>query len=73
MSLIFVINLKCSYILLLDIVSIITQWASVNMLYQKRWKTDIFNESASYNKKLIFIYFFLVVYLSLTLDSPLDK
>ena len=59
--------------MLLDIVSIIMQWASVNILYQKRQKADIFNESASSNKKLIFIYFFLVVYSSLTLDSPLDK
>ena len=65
-------NLK---VLLLDIVSIITQWASVNMLYQKRYKTDIFNKSAFANRKLIVIYLFifLVVYLSLTLDSPLDN
>ena len=53
------------------------QWASVNMLYQKRYKTDIFNKFAFANRKLIVIYllfiFFLVVYLSLTLDSPLDK
>ena len=35
-SLIFKTNLNCSYILLLVIVSITTQWASVNMLYQKR-------------------------------------
>ena len=42
------------------------QWASVNMLYQKILKTDIFNTSASANRKLIFTYFFLVVYLSLT-------
>ena len=51
------------------------QWASVNMLYQKRYKTDIFNKSAFANRKLIVIYLFifLVVYLSLTLDSPLDN
>ena len=42
-SLVFKTNLTCSYVLLLDIVSIITQWASVNLLYQKRQKTDIFN------------------------------
>ena len=45
------------------------------MLYQKRYKTDIFSKSAFANKKLIVIYlfFFSVVYLSLTLDSPLDN
>ena len=32
------------------------QWASVNMLYQKRYKTDIFNKSAFANRKLILIY-----------------
>ena len=42
-------------------------------MYQKRWKTDIFNESQSSNRKLIFIHSFLVVYLSLTSDSLLDK
>ena len=61
-------------VLLLDIVSIIMQQASVNMLYQKRYKTDIFNKSAFANRKLIVIYllfyFFLVFYLSLTLDNP---
>ena len=61
-------------VLLLDIVSIITQWASVNMLYQKRYKTDIFNKSAFANRKLIVIYlFFSVVDLSLTLEYPLDN
>ena len=62
-------------VLLLDIVSIMTQWASVNMLYQKRYKADIFNKSAFANRKLIIIYLliFSVVYLSLTLDSPLDN
>ena len=61
-------------VFLLDIVSIITQWASVNMLYQKRYKTDIFNKSAFANRKLIVIYlFFSVVDLSLTLDRPLDN
>ena len=53
------------------------QWASVNMLYQKRYKTDIFNKSAFANRKLIVIYllfyFFPVVYLSLTLYNPLDN
>ena len=51
------------------------QWASVNMLYQKRYKTDVFNKSAFANRKLIVIYllFFSVVYLSLTLDSSLDN
>ena len=75
-SLIFKTNLNCSYVLLLDIVSIIMQWASVNMLYQKRYKTDIFNKSAFANRKLIVIYLlfiFSVVYSSLTLDSPLDN
>ena len=61
--------------MLLDIVSIIMQWASVNMLYQRRYKTDIFNKSAFANRKLILIYllFFSVVYLSSTLDGPLDN
>ena len=40
-------------------------------------KSDIFNKSAFANRKLIAIYlmffFFSVVYLSLTLDSPLDN
>ena len=53
------------------------QRASVNILYQKRYKTDIFNKSAFANRKLIVIYllfyFFLVFYLSLTLDNPLDN
>ena len=51
--------------LLLDIVSIIMQWASVNMLYQKRYKTDIFNKSAFANRKLIVIYLLLVFFGSL--------
>ena len=61
-------------VFLLDIVSIITQWASVNTFYQKRWKIEdvIFNKSAFANRKLIVI-FFLVVYLSLALDSPLGS
>ena len=54
-SLIFETNLNCSYILLFDIVSIITQWASANILYQKRY-TNIFNKSASADRKLIFIF-----------------
>ena len=29
------------------------QWASVNMLYQKRYKTNIFNKSAFANRKLV--------------------
>ena len=28
------------------------QWASVNMLYQKRYKTDIFNKSAFANRAI---------------------
>ena len=45
------------------------------MLYQKKCKTDIFKKSAFANRKLIVIYclIFLVVYLSLILDSPLDN
>ena len=44
-------------VLLLDIVSIIPQWASVNMLYQKIFKTDVvFNKSVFANRKLIVIY-----------------
>ena len=39
-------------VLLRDIVSVIIQWTSVNMLYQKRYKTDIFNKSAFANRKL---------------------
>ena len=37
--------------------------------------TDIFNKSAFVNRKLIVIYllFFSVVYLALTLDSPLNN
>ena len=42
-------------VLLLDIVSIIMQWASVNILYQKRYKTDIFNNSAFANRKLSYL------------------
>ena len=34
------------------------QWASVNMLHQKRYKTDIFNKLEFANIKLIVIYFF---------------
>ena len=45
-------------VLLLDIVSIIMQWASVTMLHQKRYKTDIFNKLEFANIKLIVIYFF---------------
>ena len=61
-------------VLLLDIVSIITQWASVNMLYQKRYRSEIFNKFALANRKLIVIYlFFSVVDLSLTLEYPLDN
>ena len=41
------------------------QWASVNMLYQKRYKTDIFNKSAFANRKLIVIYLLLVFFGSL--------
>ena len=48
--------------MLLDIVSIIMQWASVNMLYQKRYKTDIFNKSAFANKKLIVLYLYIVYF-----------
>ena len=46
------------------------------MLYQKRYKTYTFNKSAFPDRKLIVIYLlfiFSVVYLSLTLDSPLDN
>ena len=45
------------------------------MLYQKK-KIDIFNEFVFANRNLIVIYLlfiFSVVYLSLTLDSPLDN
>ena len=38
------------------------QWASVNMLYQKRYKTDIFNKSAFANRKLIVIYLLFYYY-----------
>ena len=62
-------------VFLLDIVSIITQWASVNMLYEKRYKTNIFNKSAFANKKLMVIYlliFFDSLFI-LDLDRPLDN
>ena len=50
------------------------QWASANVLYQERYRTDIFNKSAFANRKLTVIYlFFSVVDLSLTLDRPLDN
>ena len=55
-------------------ISIIMQWASANVLYQERYRTDIFNKSAFANRKLIVIYlFFSLVDLSLTLDRPLDN
>ena len=41
------------------------QWASVNMLYQKRYKTDIFNKSALANRKLIVIYILFIFFGSL--------
>ena len=45
--------------MLLDIVLIITQWASVNTCYQKTWKIEnaIFSKSAFANRKLIVIFF----------------
>ena len=50
------------------------QWASANVLHQKRYRTDIFDKSAFANRKLIVIcLFFSVVDLSLTLDRPLDN
>ena len=51
-------------VLLLDIVSVITQWASVNMLYQKRYKTDIFNKSAFANRKLEVTYLLFIFFSS---------
>ena len=51
--------------MLLDIVSIIMQWAYVNMLYQNRYETDIFNKSAFANKKLIVIYLLFIFFSSL--------
>ena len=74
MSLIFKTNLNCSYVLLVDIVSIIIQFCkyeeahSVNMLYQKDM-TDFFNEAASSNRKFIFIFSPYFIYSAL--DSPL--
>ena len=50
------------------------QWGFCKHVLSKKIKTDIFNKSAFANRKLIVIcLFFSVVYLSLTLDSPLDN
>ena len=51
-------------VLLLDIVSVITQWVSVNMLYQKRYKTDIFNKSAFAKRKLEVTYLLFIFFSS---------
>ena len=51
-------------VLLRDIVSVIIQWASVNMLYQKRYKTDIFNKSAFANRKLEVTYLLFIFFSS---------
>ena len=51
------------------------QWASANVLYEERYRTDTYNKSAFANRIFIVIYLFLllVVDLSLTLDRPLDN
>ena len=58
-SLIVKTNLNCSYVLLLDItLNDIQSWMSFNgfLCCIKKDKTDIFNEFASSNLKLIFIF-----------------
>ena len=54
-SLLFRTNLNCGYILLLDIFSVITQWGFCKYVSSKKIKTDIFNNSAFGNRKLIVI------------------
>ena len=52
-SLFFKTNLNCSYFLLLDIFSIVTQWGFCKYVLSKKIKTDIVNKSAFRNRKLI--------------------
>ena len=54
-SLFFKTNLNCSYFLLLDIFSIVTQWGFCKYVLSKKIKTDIVNKSAFHNRKLIVI------------------
>ena len=53
--LIFKTNLNCSYVVLLNIFSIDTQWGFCKYVSSKKIKTDIFNNSAFGNRKLIAI------------------
>ena len=52
-SLFFKTNLNCSYVLLLDIFSINTQWDFCKYVLSKKIKTDIFNKSVFANRKVI--------------------
>ena len=52
-SLFFKTNLNCSYILLLDIFLINTQWDFCKYVLSKKIKTDIFNKSVFANRKVI--------------------
>ena len=54
-SLFFKTNLNCSYFLLLDIFSIVTQWGFCKYVLSKKIKTDIFNKSGFRSRKLIVI------------------
>ena len=51
----FKINLKCSYIFLLDTFSMIMQWAFCKDVLSKKIKTDIFSKSAFWCQKIIVI------------------
>ena len=48
-------NLNCSYILLLDIFSIVTQWGFCKYVLSEKIKTDIFTKSGFRSRKLIVI------------------
>ena len=57
-SLFFKINLNSSYVLLLDIFSINTQWDFCKYVLSKKIKTDIFNKSVFANRKVIIFIIF---------------
>ena len=71
----FKINLKCSYIFLLDTFSIIMQWAFYKDVLSTKIKTDIFSKSAFWCQKIIVIIYqkqqknFSAVTLFLSLSS----
>ena len=48
-------NLNCSYFLLLDTFSVVTQWGFCKYVLSKKIRTDIFNKSGFRSRKLIVI------------------